>query len=126
MIILHQHDPKGYGARATELIDAGYIPIPCQGKKPSIPGWPQLTASKAKEFTEQHGDSNVGIVLGDTVLVADIDIKDNATAAKEVAQRVQEVLGAGALISRTGVTSTKIFYRTETPIKKRALDLKHG
>ena len=126
MTILHQHDPKGYGALAPVLVDRGYIPIPCQGKKPSIPGWPQLTASRAKELTEQHSDSNVGIVLGDTILVADIDIKDSATAAQEVAQQVRRIFGAGTVISRTGVTSLKIFYRTETPIKKRFLDLKHG
>ncbi len=126
MTILHQHDPKGYGALAPVLVDRGYIPIPCQGKKPRITGWPELTASRAKELTKQYSDSNVGIVLGDTILVADIDIKDSATAAEEVAQWVRGILGTGAVISRTGVTSIKIFYRTNAPVEKHILDLKHG
>ena len=126
MTTIHQHDPKGYGALAPVLVNLGYIPIPCQGKQPRLQRWQNARAEQITALLNDHAGDNTGVVLGDTLLVADIDIKDNATAAQEVAQQVQEVFGAGAVISRTGVTSIKIFYRTEAPIKKRALSLKHG
>jgi len=95
MTTIHQNDPKGYGALAPVLVDRGYIPIPCQGKQPRLKCWQDARAEQITDLLNDHAGDNTGVVLGDTLLVADIDIKDNATAAKGVAQRVQEVLGAG-------------------------------
>ena len=126
MIILHQNDPKGYGALAPLLVDRGYIPIPCQGKRPLVTDWQNMTPERSLSLVHEFPDANVGIDLGDKLAVLDIDIKDHAAAAGEVAQVGRDNLSEGAVITRTGVTSLKIFYRTETGIKKRKLRLRHG
>lgn len=69
-------------ARRRRLIDRGYVPTPCVGKRPVLDDWAKIRPDDAllRDWARRADWANTGIVLGDVAAV-DIDILEPGLAA---------------------------------------------
>ncbi len=60
----------------AEAVKLGFVPIPLNGKKPTVPGWEKSTKQTNHTF---NPGNNVGVVTGEVsgIVVVDIDVKDD-------------------------------------------------
>jgi hypothetical protein len=86
---------------AARLIANGYRPVPCNGKRVYVDGWPQRDFAEC-DFSPQH---NVGIKTGQGIAFVDIDITDpdaSAAITAEWLRRHPEGLRRTGLAPKTG------------------------
>jgi hypothetical protein len=69
---------KTFAHLAERLIEQGYLPIPCEGKRPVMRDW--ANAVITPNIIRSHADHNTGIVLGRGVGALDNDIGDPKVA----------------------------------------------
>ena len=103
---------------APDLYDAGYSPIPLDGKRPVQRRWNAdgITAVSVAAQCHRYPTANVGVRTG-AVLACDIDITD-PPLAQEVAAAAHEMLGPAP--TRIGQSPKRaMFYRAEVPGKKQ-------
>ncbi|WP_140986838.1 AAA family ATPase [Asticcacaulis tiandongensis] len=99
-----------------KLIENGYRPIPCEGKKPVLGNWGQLhaTVDDLRGWTAP----NTGIVLGSNLVAVDIDVLDAHVSGELIELALN--LGTGLPLVRAGKKpKTLLLYRTDTPVRKR-------
>jgi hypothetical protein len=108
-------------ARRKQLLTAGYMPLPCNGKAPSIPGWQDiLTTSKLIDAWEQRYPTatNTG-VLTDISPAIDIDITHSDAAAAIEALAREHFEERGYILVRFGKAPKRaILLRTNEPFNK--------
>jgi hypothetical protein len=112
--------------RLTELRlrlhDAGFSPIPCQGKKPAPSCWEQKIDTTADEIALwsqvfQYAD-NTGILTKATP-AADIDIVNPEAAEAVEALARERFEERGYILVRVGLAPKRaILLRTDAPFKK--------
>jgi Bifunctional DNA primase/polymerase, N-terminal/Family of unknown function (DUF5906) len=107
-----------------QLLNAGYTPVPCQGKKVHLLEWTTVAIDMAeieRWEKKQHWD-NTGIRTQYTPAF-DIDITDEA-AADAVAEKVQKKFeDNGQILVRTGKAPKRaIPFRTDQPFLKITRD----
>ena len=107
-----------------QLLNAGYTPVPCQGKKVHLLEWTSVAIDAAeieRWEKKQHWD-NTGIRTQYTPAF-DIDITDDA-AADAVAEKVQKKFeDHGQILVRTGKAPKRaIPFRTDQPFLKITRD----
>lgn len=98
---------------------AGFHPIPCKGKQPTLSGW-QTKSDVCQEEMARWAGTNTGSLCA-TVPVWDIDILD-----QEAAEAVEEMVkdwfeGRGTIPVRIGqLPKRALIFRTDTPFSKMA------
>jgi hypothetical protein len=100
-----------------ELQAMGYVPVPCAGKRPSIPEWQNKTCSTRAEMATWSG-ANTGVLTA-FVPVVDIDIMDPDAA--DLAELVaKEMFGdRGKIPVRVGQSPKRALpFCTMTPFPK--------
>jgi hypothetical protein len=106
-------------AEQRKLLAAGFLPIPCNGKIPVLPGWQDIRATDEliAKWTKAHPDAmNVG-VLCRTAPTVDIDITDPDLAA-EVEAMVFDVIGEKAAVRFGKQPKRAIMFRAEKSFAK--------
>jgi hypothetical protein len=111
--------------RATEcrkrLLAAGYLPLPVNGKEPSIKGWQDIkaTAGIIDTWETRYADATNTGILTETVPAIDIDIM-HPDAAAAVEALVREHFGEqGRILVRFGKAPKRaILLRTDEPFKR--------
>jgi hypothetical protein len=103
------------------LLASGFLPIPVNGKKPLLPGWPDIKATDPliHGWEREYPDAlNTGI-LTRTTPVFDIDIL-NAEAAEAVEALARERFEErGYFLTRTGLAPKRaILFRVDVPFEK--------
>ena len=73
-----------------QLDQNGYTITPCEGKKPSLKAWTKLPNNIA--WKTEHGDKNVGILLGKNLVAIDIDVYD-VHASEAIAEYFKKMFG---------------------------------
>ncbi|MFZ1088179.1 MAG: bifunctional DNA primase/polymerase, partial [Xanthobacteraceae bacterium] len=109
-------------ALRQQLREAGYAPIPVNGKRPALEGWQTKANTKPQEINEWEEvffyAKNTGLLTEHTPTL-DIDILDQeaATAVEElVRERFEE---RGYILVRFGQSPKRaIPFRTDTPFSK--------
>jgi Bifunctional DNA primase/polymerase, N-terminal len=100
------------------LLAAGYLPIPVNGKAPTIAGWQDIQATDAliNTWAEKYDNAtNTGILTRNTPAI-DIDVL-NTAVAEELQQIAAWMIGASAV--RTGRASKRaMLYRADVPFDK--------
>ena len=109
------------------LAKCGYVPLPCEGKRPVQKGWQKRQAPSADEIElwakSFHLAANTGILTKDTPVI-DIDIDD-----RDVADALEHMLadmfgGRGAFLTRIGNPPRRaIPFQTDAPFAKLTLNL---
>jgi RecA-family ATPase len=101
------------------LLQAGYLPIPTDGKKPPIAEWQNLVADEGAIdgwFHQYPGAFNTGILTRTTPAV-DIDVYD-----PEVAQAIEamlwDMMGTRGMVRFGQAPKRAALFRTETPFAK--------
>jgi hypothetical protein len=95
----------------------GFSPIPCKGKRPCLPGWPDLAGAEDDTIRRWPG-GNTGVLCRNNPAL-DIDVTH-----PEAADKVEEVArdwfdGRGELLTRFGMPPKRlIVFRTGTPFQK--------
>lgn len=101
------------------LIENGYRPIPCTGKRPAVDQWQDLRASADDLAAWPVAARNTGIVLGHSLVAIDVDVRDPCLAAE--LQDMAMSLGDGPPLVRIGkAPKTLVLYRTGRPLQKRS------
>jgi hypothetical protein len=104
------------------LIANGYRPVPVNGKRPRIKGWPNLKMQEAQVdgYIRKYDDhTNTGIICG-TIVAIDIDVPDPATAEKLIAH-LMDAPAAMQAPCRTGKAPKCLFlFRAAVPSTKRS------
>ena len=100
----------------------GFMPIPCEGKRPTLPAWQTKTAVSAEEMA-RWPEANTGMVLGETVgLDADIMHPEAAAAVEEYVTGLFD--GRGRVPIRFGNRPKRaILLRTTEPFTKMSVSL---
>ncbi|MGN6422630.1 MAG: AAA family ATPase [Asticcacaulis sp.] len=99
-----------------KLIENGYRPIPCNGKRPALANWQNVHATPADLRTWTA--PNTGIVLGENLVAIDIDVLDTGVNFDLIEMALN--LGDDMPLVRAGrKPKTLLLYRTETPVRKR-------
>lgn len=106
-----------------DLIDKGYLPIPCKGKVPhNFTGWTDCRAThdNAVEWETTHPDNrNTGILTGEVVAI-DVDVL-RPKLAEAVIAMVRELPGGTFAPVRVGKAPKALFlFRTDEPREKMA------
>jgi hypothetical protein len=121
--ILPECDPLWAQAdRATvcrkQLLAAGYLPIPVNGKAPPIQGWSDIQATDAliERWATQYATAmNTGIICINTPAI-DIDVSDSAVA-DELQHLAERMIGPSPV--RIGRAPKRaLIFRTDKPFKK--------
>lgn len=105
------------------LRDAGYTPVPAEGKACRLPGWTKLSGTRLSDadisgWARMAAWSNTGILCG-SVRVIDIDIDDDQLAA-EVALIVGEILGANPPVRVGRAPRMALFARSDDRLRRKA------
>ena len=109
-------------ALRQQLREAGYAPIPVNGKRPALEGWQTKANTKPQEINEWEEvffyAKNTGLLTEHTPTL-DIDILDQE-AATAVEELVRERFGErGYILVRFGQSPKRaIPFRTDTPFSK--------
>jgi Family of unknown function (DUF5906)/Bifunctional DNA primase/polymerase, N-terminal len=107
-------------AQRKRLLAAGYLPIPCAGKRPAMPAWQNTRATDddIRAWRQYRDAQNTGILTRTTPAV-DIDVVD-AVVADELQRFVFEKIGKfGAGMVRFGAAPKRaIVFRTGSPFAK--------
>ena len=109
-------------ALRQQLREAGYAPIPVNGKRPALEGWQTKANTKPQEINEWEEvffyAKNTGLLTEHTPTL-DIDILDQE-AATAVEELVRERFGErGHILVRFGQSPKRaIPFRTDTPFSK--------
>jgi hypothetical protein len=101
------------------LLQAGYLPIPTEGKKPSIPGWQTLVATEGDIdgwFHQYPAALNTGILTRTTPAV-DIDVYD-PDVAQAVETMLWDLIETRGLVRFGEAPKRAALFRTETPFGK--------
>ena len=77
-----------------QLDQNGYTITPCEGKKPFLETWPELPNNIS--WKTEHGDKNVGIVLGENLVAIDVDVCD-VQASDAISEHLEKLFGDKAL-----------------------------
>jgi Bifunctional DNA primase/polymerase, N-terminal len=103
------------------LLAAGFLPLPINGKIPSIPGWQDIVATPTviNKWTTQWPDAMSTGLLTRTTPAIDVDIMHpEAAAAVEVLAR-EHFEERGSVLVRFGRAPKRaILFRTDEPFKK--------
>jgi Casjensviridae DNA primase len=99
---------------------AGFSPIPCTGKRPTLPQWQNKIEASAEEMATWAG-ANTGIITGVTTAF-DVDIT-NPEAADAVESIVRDWFdGKGVLPVRFGNAPKRaMLFRTSQPFSKMSV-----
>jgi hypothetical protein len=112
---LRRHHATVYRKR---LLDAGYSPLPVNGKAPPIPGWQDIapTDDIMSNWEHKYPDAmNTGILTRNTPAI-DIDVLDSAVA-DELQQIAERTIGTSAV--RTGQAPKRaVLFRTDERFDK--------
>jgi hypothetical protein len=105
------------------LRDAGYPPVPVDGKAPHLEGWAQACLTANDREIRAWGrtrpqESNTGIVAG-AIVGVDIDVLDEALA-DAVQTLAGKMLGATPLVRVGRAPKRLLVYRTAAPFRKCA------
>ena len=120
---LPEHEPAWAAldritAYRRRLLAAGYQPLPVNGKKVQLEGWPHIAATNAmigKWAQELPDHLNTGVLTGRTPAL-DIDVADE-DAAEQLEALAESMLGKSAV--RIGRAPKRaILFRTDTPFAK--------
>jgi hypothetical protein len=101
------------------LLQAGYFPIPTEGKKPSIPGWQTLVATEGdidSWFDQYPAAFNTGILTRTTSAV-DIDVYD-PDVAQAIEAMLWDLIGSRGMVRFGEAPKRAALFRTETPFAK--------
>ena len=101
------------------LLQAGYLPIPTEGKKPSIPGWQTLVATEGDIdgwFHQYPAPFNTGILTRTTPAV-DIDVYD-PDVAQAIETTLWDLIGTRGMVRFGEAPKRAALFRTETPFAK--------
>ena len=101
------------------LLQAGYLPIPTEGKKPSIPGWQTLVATEGDIdgwFHQYPAAFNTGILTRTTPAV-DIDVYD-PDVAQAIEAMLWDLIGTRGMVRFGEAPKRAALFRTETPFAK--------
>jgi hypothetical protein len=103
-----------------QLIRAGYVAIPVDGKRPRIAKWSALrpTVDNIAELSQEHPDHrNTGLLTGDVIAI-DIDVLDLDTALA-LEDMVTALPGGDRALRRVGRAPKSLFlFRAVEPCKK--------
>lgn len=74
--------PRDNYVRRRRLIDRGYIPTPCVGKRPVLDDWAKIRPNDTllRDWARRADWANTGVVLGDVAAI-DIDVLEPGLAA---------------------------------------------
>ena len=103
------------------LLAAGYLPLPINGKVPSIPGWQDIIATPAiiDRWIDQWPDSMSTGLLTKATPAIDIDIVHAQAAAAVEALAREHFEERGRILVRFGRAPKRaILFRTDEPFKK--------
>ena len=106
-------------AARKRLLQAGYLPIPTEGKKPPIAGWQNLVAGEGdidRWFSQYPQAMNTGILTRITPAV-DIDVYDD-DVAQEIEALLWEMIGTRGMVRFGQPPKRAVLFRTETPFGK--------
>jgi hypothetical protein len=110
-------------AQRLALVVGGYLPIPCQGKKPIGPevggrGWQNTnaTADDVEQWRHQHPDAQNTGILTQTAPAIDIDVYDEHTA--KLIQEMVVRLVPGALVRYGNRPKRALLFTTSEPFQK--------
>jgi Bifunctional DNA primase/polymerase, N-terminal len=103
------------------LRDAGYTPVPAEGKACRLPGWNRLVGTRLSDdaitgWEKKPAWSNTGILCG-AVRVIDIDI-DEPERASEVALLAESILGAIPPARVGRAPRMALFVRSDDPLRR--------
>jgi len=105
-------------AYRRQLLAAGYLPLPVNGKAPPLYGWQNIAATDAQveEWEAKYADAtNTGILTRANPAV-DIDVLDPAVA-DELEEIAKQILGSSAV--RTGQAPKRaMLFRADEPFTK--------
>jgi hypothetical protein len=109
--------------RRKRLLEAGYRPIPANGKAVHLAGWSSLQPTEADIEAwarERPGDTNTGLLTRDTPAV-DNDVLDPDVATELCREFLSMIGNGGRVIWRVGQAPKHAFLcRTDAPFKKIA------
>jgi hypothetical protein len=103
------------------LLAAGYLPLPVNGKEPSIKGWQDIKATITiiDSWETKYADAVSTGILTETVPAIDVDIMDPAAAAAVEALAREHFEERGHILVRFGqVPKRAILLRTDESFKK--------
>jgi hypothetical protein len=110
-------------AQRLALVASGYLPIPCEGKKPIGPeeggrGWQNsnATADDIKQWRHLHPHAQNTGILTRTVPAVDIDVRDEEVATRLHAMVAQLV--PGALVRYGKRPKRALLFKTNEPFHK--------
>ena len=101
------------------LLQAGYSPIPTEGKKPPIAGWQNLDAGEGdidSWFHQYPQALNTGVLTRTTPAV-DIDIYD-PDVAQAIEAMLWDIVGTRGMVRFGEAPKRAALFRTETPFGK--------
>jgi hypothetical protein len=106
-------------ASRKRLLESGYLPIPTTGKRPSIPGWQNMSATSTiidGWFHAVPESLNTGILTRTTPAV-DVDVY-NVDVADAIEAALWETIGSRGMV-RFGLPPKRVcLFRTEVPFAK--------
>jgi len=108
-------------ALRKRLLTAGYMPLPCNGKAPPIPGWQDILATSKliDSWERRYPDATNTGVLTDISPAIDIDITHPDAAAAIEALAREHFEERGYILVRFGKAPKRaILLRTNEPFKK--------
>jgi hypothetical protein len=100
------------------LLASGYLPLPVNGKVPSIAGWQDIQATNAiiDTWVSKYVDATNTGILTRTAPAIDIDVLDSAVA-DELQKLAEQMIGISAV--RTGRAPKRAFlFRTDASFDK--------
>jgi RecA-family ATPase len=101
------------------LLQAGYLPIPTEGKKPAIAGWQNLVADESNIdswFHQYPKAFNTGVLTRTTPAV-DIDVYD-PDVGDAIEALLWEMVGARGVVRFGQAPKRAALFRTEIPFDK--------
>jgi Bifunctional DNA primase/polymerase, N-terminal len=101
------------------LLQAGYLPVPTEGKKPPIAGWQNLVADEGdiNSWFHQYPEAfNTGVLTRTTPAV-DVDIHD-LDVADAIEALLWEMIGARGMVRFGQPPKRAVLFRTETSFGK--------
>jgi hypothetical protein len=107
-------------ARRLQLLANGYVPVPCNGKVPTITAWQNGMPSvdEIRQWTKHcKNATNTGITTA-YVPTCDIDVT-NVDIADEIQTMIERLIGADPLLIKFGRRPKRsILFRTALPFEK--------
>ncbi|TFW56129.1 hypothetical protein CT676_37035 [Bradyrhizobium sp. MOS001] len=101
------------------LLQAGYLPLPTEGKKPPIAGWQNIVADEGEIdgwFHQYPTALNTGILTRTTPAV-DIDVYD-PDVAQAIEMMLWDLIGTRGMVRFGQAPKRAALFRTETPFGK--------